>query len=71
MPQWLLLTIGGGLGAAVFLLAVGAAVRAGKRAQGGGGALCDTCTLNDPRYCSRPDRPEARRCDDYKGPPRG
>ena len=28
--------------------------------------LCDTCKYNDARYCSRPERPNAVRCPDYK-----
>ena len=32
---------------------------------GGGEFLCDRCRLNDARYCSRPERPNATRCPDY------
>ena len=28
--------------------------------------LCDSCKYNDARYCSQPDRPNAKRCPDYK-----
>ena len=28
--------------------------------------LCDECKYNDSRYCSRPDRPNAVKCPDYK-----
>ena len=31
-----------------------------------GGFLCDDCKYNDARYCSRPERPHARRCPDHK-----
>ena len=27
--------------------------------------LCDTCKYDDPRYCSRPERPNATVCPDY------
>ena len=32
----------------------------------GGDFLCDRCKYNDARYCSRPDRPNATECPDYK-----
>lgn len=32
-----------------------------------GGFLCDTCRYNDARYCSLPERPNATRCEDYRG----
>lgn len=28
--------------------------------------LCDRCRYDDPRDCSRPERPNATRCDDYR-----
>jgi hypothetical protein len=28
--------------------------------------LCDSCKYNDSRYCSRPERPNAARCPDFK-----
>jgi hypothetical protein len=28
--------------------------------------LCDSCKYNDARYCSRPERPNARSCPDWK-----
>ena len=28
--------------------------------------LCDNCKYNHPRYCSRPERPNATRCPDFK-----
>jgi hypothetical protein len=31
-----------------------------------GGVLCDGCKYNDVRYCSRPERPNARMCPDFK-----
>jgi len=30
--------------------------------------LCDSCKYNDARYCSRPERPNALKCPDYKLP---
>ncbi len=33
----------------------------------GGEFLCDSCKLNDSRYCSRRERPNARSCPDYFG----
>jgi hypothetical protein len=63
--------LGVAAGAAVFAWAVWAATRARRGGTGGAGLpLCDTCTINDARYCSRPERPEATTCPDYKGPPR-
>lgn len=32
----------------------------------GGSFLCDRCKYNHPRYCSRPERPNATRCPDFK-----
>ena len=34
-------------------------------AAGSGEFLCDRCRLNDARYCSRPERPNATRCPDF------
>ena len=31
-----------------------------------GGFLCDSCKYNDQRYCSKPERPNAAECDDFK-----
>ena len=28
--------------------------------------LCDSCKYDDPRYCSRPERPNATSCPDYR-----
>lgn len=28
--------------------------------------LCDRCKYNDPRDCSRPERPNAERCPDFR-----
>ena len=28
------------------------------------GFLCDTCMFNDPRSCSKPERPNAKECDE-------
>lgn len=33
----------------------------------GGDFLCDRCKYNHPSTCSRPERPNARTCPDYKG----
>lgn len=33
----------------------------------GGEFLCDRCKYNHPNTCSRPERPNARVCPDYKG----
>jgi len=33
---------------------------------GQGAFLCDSCKYNDARYCSRPERPNATACPDYK-----
>lgn len=35
---------------------------------GGGGSefLCDTCAYDHPSACNRPERPNARKCPDYK-----
>ncbi len=54
--------------AAAVLLALAARTPAG-----GGGFLrrgeflCDTCKYNDARDCSRPERPNATSCPDYRG----
>jgi len=29
------------------------------------GFLCDTCRYNDPKSCSKPERPNAKECDEY------
>lgn len=33
---------------------------------GGGDFLCDTCKYDFGSACKRPERPNARRCPDYK-----
>ena len=33
---------------------------------GGGGFICDRCKYDNERDCSHPERPNARRCDDFK-----
>lgn len=54
----------------LILLAVSLIIR--KRGGGkgggmlGGGFLCDSCKYNDQRYCSRPERPNASQCDEYR-----
>ena len=35
-------------------------------AVGGGGCLCDTCKWDYGDACTRPERPNARTCSDYK-----
>jgi hypothetical protein len=60
--------------AVVILLAIAAAAVAKRRGAGlldsfrpaPGEFLCDSCKYNDPRYCRRPERPNASRCEDYK-----
>lgn len=37
-----------------------------KRTTGGGGYLCDSCRWDYGDACRRPERPNARTCDDYK-----
>ena len=44
--------------AAVFVLA--------RNRGGATGFLCDRCRYDDQRYCRRPERPNATRCDDYR-----
>ena len=40
----------------------------GRRVGGAGRPefLCDACRDNDARYCSRPERPNATRCPDFR-----
>ncbi len=57
-------------------LVILAAVAFRKPSAGGGGLknrwlapgefLCDACKYNHPSACSRPERPNARRCPDYR-----
>ncbi|MAB90452.1 MAG: hypothetical protein CMJ90_13465 [Planctomycetes bacterium] len=65
------------IGTTVFwgcMIALGALVTgllASRRSQSrpgalSGGFLCDGCKYDDQRYCSRPERPNARQCPDYK-----
>ena len=56
-------------GVAVFRGAIALAYRAGLLAMRPGGAsgfLCDRCSYNDARYCSQPERPNARTCSEFK-----
>jgi hypothetical protein len=61
------------LGVAILAAIAGLAARRSGRsatdlfAAGSGEFLCDRCRLNDARYCSRPERPNATRCPDYLG----
>ena len=52
------------IGLAVIVGAVLLARRAGLRA-GRSEFLCDDCRLDDPRLCSRRERPNATECPDY------
>jgi hypothetical protein len=52
----------GALGLAALASAQGTPGAAG----GGHGFLCDRCKYNDPRYCSKPDRPNAYTCDEFR-----
>ena len=57
------------IGVLVFLGAIVLAFRAGLGVMKPGGLseyLCDGCKYNDPRYCSQPDRPNAKVCDEFK-----
>jgi hypothetical protein len=63
------------LGGPVFwsiALAAAAVLSLASRAPAVGGFLprseflCDTCKYNDARDCSRPERPNATRCPDYR-----
>jgi len=56
------------VGLAIIGGAVWFAIRRGKLSFLGvsGEFLCDSCKYSDARYCSRPDRPNAKRCPDYK-----
>ena len=38
----------------------------GTHSMGRSAFLCDSCKYNDARCCSRPERPNASRCPDYK-----
>lgn len=41
--------------------------KSGKSARGGGGELlCDSCKYNYGNVCSRPERPNATQCPDFK-----
>jgi hypothetical protein len=62
-----------GYWALVLMAAVLAAFLAPRRTSGGSLSLlgkseflCDTCRYNNERDCSRPERPNATRCDEYK-----
>lgn len=60
-------------GALVLLILVLAGTYVGSRTGGGshrplGGFLCDDCRYDDERYCSRPERPNATECPDYRRP---
>lgn len=60
------------VGVAVFVGAVFLARKAGGRASGAAGFrgssefLCDGCKYDHVDLCSRPERPNATSCDDFK-----
>lgn len=54
-----------GIAAAIFLGVLFAASRRGQLKEGE--FLCDTCKYNDERTCSRPERPNATACPEFKG----
>lgn len=37
-----------------------------RQMTGTGGVLCDTCKYDYGNVCTRPERPNAKRCPDYK-----
>jgi hypothetical protein len=49
------------------LLALASATPAGGGLMRRSEFLCDTCKYNDARDCSRPERPNATSCPDYRG----
>lgn len=57
---------------AVLLVLVVTGIMRSRGTRGGGGGLfsagflCDRCKYNDERYCSRPERPNATECPEYK-----
>lgn len=56
------------IGVAVLLGAIGLAYAAGALVLRGGARpyLCDRCKYDDARYCSRPERPNATECAEFK-----
>jgi hypothetical protein len=67
-PSPILQYLGMALGVGIVLLAVYFAMRRGRSIFLGasGEFLCDSCKYNNERYCSQPDRPNAKKCADYK-----
>lgn len=63
-----LIYFGYAIGAGIVLFAIFAAIKRGKFSILGGRSefLCDSCKYNDQRYCSVPDRPNVKKCGDYK-----
>jgi hypothetical protein len=55
------------LGAAVLLALAARTPVGGAGFLRRGQFLCDTCKYNDARDCSRPERPNATSCPDYRG----
>ena len=55
-------------GIVVVLLSVFFAIKRSKFSILGGKSefLCDSCKYNDQRYCSVAERPNVKKCDDYK-----
>jgi hypothetical protein len=60
--------IGFAVGALIVLGAIYFAIRRGRFSFIGttGEFLCDSCKYNDQRYCSVPERPNVKKCGDYK-----
>ena len=57
------------VGVVLFLGVILLAFRAGLAVMKPGGAsdyLCDGCKYNDARYCSQPERPNAKVCSEFK-----
>jgi hypothetical protein len=54
-----------GIAAAIFLGVLFSVSRKGRQKEGE--FLCDTCKYNDERTCSRPERPNATHCPEFKG----
>jgi hypothetical protein len=63
IPFWIL--VGGAATLAVILLKPGIR-KSSSPYLVSGEFLCDTCKYNHPGTCSRPDRPNATRCPDYR-----
>jgi hypothetical protein len=62
---FIVLGVGAVVGGAIWLARRGGDGR-GRWLSARTGFLCDRCKLNDVRYCSRPERPNATRCPDFR-----